>query len=434
MEAARLPAPAPAPTKARSRRRGGGILRPFAFLAGPAAVLGLLFLGPMAVMLVISLQYGILSGSSGFTFTNYTDVFGDPLYREVFWTTVQIATLAMVIQLAIAIPIAYVLAFKAGKWELPLLLFLVLADELNPMVRIYAWRMLLGREGLINEGLQRIGLIDQPIDALLFSKFAVIVVLSTSYLTYTVIPIYGAMKAIDKNLFEAALDLGAGWWTRTRRVLLPLIAPGIFVALLLVYIPLFTDFASPTLVGGTSGYMLGQVVNDLVLETRRPERRCRAEPADAVGLGDLRRRRLPPGEDPPAGIVMAAEGDYDVAIVGGGHNGLVAAYYLASAGLRTVVCERRDIVGGCCVTEEFAPGYHASTGAYVLSMLREPVWRDLKLVERGIEVDPAGPSLNLFEDGTSLQVRRRPRRDPGRVRALLRGRRQGPARLRGRAG
>ena len=66
----------------------------------------------------------------------------------------------MLIQLAIAVPIAYVLAYKAGRWELPLLLFLVLADELNPMVRIYAWRMLLGREGLINEGLQRIGLID----------------------------------------------------------------------------------------------------------------------------------------------------------------------------------------------------------------------------------------------------------------------------------
>ncbi len=236
-------------------------------MSGPAAVLALLFLGPMIVMLVISLQYGILSGLSGFTFSNYSDALTDPLYREVAWTTVQIATIAMVVQLAIAIPIAYVLAFKAGKWELPLLLFLVLADELNPMVRIYAWRMLLGREGLINEALQRIGLINQPIDALLFSKFAVIVVLSTSYLTYTVIPIYGAMKAVDRNLFEAALDLGAGWWTTARRVLLPLIAPGVFVALLLVYIPLFTDFASPTLVGGTSGYMLGQVVNDLVLES-----------------------------------------------------------------------------------------------------------------------------------------------------------------------
>jgi phytoene dehydrogenase-like protein len=95
---------------------------------------------------------------------------------------------------------------------------------------------------------------------------------------------------------------------------------------------------------------------------------------------------------------------YDCAIVGGGHNGLVAAHYLASAGLRTIVLERREIVGGCCVTEEFAPGFRASTGAYVLSMLREPVWNDLRLVERGVHVDPAGPSLNLFADGSSLQL------------------------------
>ena len=95
---------------------------------------------------------------------------------------------------------------------------------------------------------------------------------------------------------------------------------------------------------------------------------------------------------------------YDVAIVGGGHNGLVAAYYLARAGQRVVVCERRDIVGGCCVTEEFAPGFRASTGAYVLSMLREPIWRDMRLAERGVVVDPAGPSLHLFADGTRLEL------------------------------
>jgi phytoene dehydrogenase-like protein len=96
--------------------------------------------------------------------------------------------------------------------------------------------------------------------------------------------------------------------------------------------------------------------------------------------------------------------EWDAVIVGGGHNGLVAAFYLARAGLRTVVCERREIVGGCAVTEEFAPGFFASTGAYVLSMLREQVWSDLRLVERGVTVDPAGPSLNLFADGSSLQV------------------------------
>lgn len=95
---------------------------------------------------------------------------------------------------------------------------------------------------------------------------------------------------------------------------------------------------------------------------------------------------------------------YDAIVVGGGHNGLVAGFYLARAGLRTVILERRDIVGGACVTEEFAPGYRASTGAYVLSMLRESIWRDMRLVQRGIQVDAAGPTLNAFPDGAHYSL------------------------------
>ena len=86
---------------------------------------------------------------------------------------------------------------------------------------------------------------------------------------------------------------------------------------------------------------------------------------------------------------------YDAIVVGAGHNGLVAGFYLARAGLRTLILERRDIVGGACVTEEFAPGFRASTGAYVLSMLRESVWRDMRLVQqrdpgrrRGSHIEP----------------------------------------------
>ena len=391
----------------------------------------------MLVMLVIALQYGVLSGDSGFTLTNFTDVLGDPLYRDVALTTFQIATIAMLIQLAIAIPLAYVLAYKAGRFELGAAALprprrraqpdgpdLRLADAARP-------------RGPDQRGPAcEIGLIDAPIDALLFSKFAVIVVLSTSYLTYTVIPIYAAMKAIDRNLFEAARDLGAGWLTTTRRVLLPLIAPGIFVALLLVYIPLFTDFASPALVGGTEGYMLGNVGQRPRARERRPERRRRDEHADARRLGDVRDRRLPPDEDQAAGVMSAAGSQtWDVAIVGGGHNGLVAAYYLASAGpARRSCCERREIVGGCCVTEEFAPGFRASTGAYVLSMLREPVWRDLRLVERGITVDPAArrstcsPTAPRSSSTTTWPRRRR------EFATLLGGRRPRAARVRGRAG
>ena len=94
----------------------------------------------------------------------------------------------------------------------------------------------------------------------------------------------------------------------------------------------------------------------------------------------------------------------DVAIVGGGHNGLVAAAYLARAGLRTVVCERRPIVGGACTTEEFAPGFRASPGAYVLSLLRPAIWRDFSLRRRGLEVLEAAPTLNVFRDGALLTL------------------------------
>jgi phytoene dehydrogenase-like protein len=102
---------------------------------------------------------------------------------------------------------------------------------------------------------------------------------------------------------------------------------------------------------------------------------------------------------------MSQAATHDTIVVGGGHNGLVTAFYLARAGRRPLVLERRPIVGGACVTEEFAPGYRASTGAYVLSMLRPEVWRDMDLARRGVAVDSAGPGPTTPQ--------RRPERSPG---------------------
>ena len=93
---------------------------------------------------------------------------------------------------------------------------------------------------------------------------------------------------------------------------------------------------------------------------------------------------------------------FDAIVIGAGHNGLAAAFYLAKSGLRPLVLERRDLVGGACVTEEFAPGYQASPAAHVLAMLRESIWTDMRLVERGIHVDASGPTLTVFPDGQHL--------------------------------
>jgi spermidine/putrescine transport system permease protein len=248
------------------RARAVKKLRPVAFLTWPIAVIILLFVGPLIILVITSFRYESLYGfQTGWTLDNFRTLFTDPIYRGVARDTLIIATTAMVCQLLVAFPLSYFIAFKAGRWELPLLLLLVLVDELNPIVRIYAWRMLLGREGLINDALQWLGIIDKPLDWLLFTKFSVILVLSTSWVNYCALPIYASMKAISPSLFEAATDLGAGWVTRWRRVLLPLAAPGLFVAVILVYIPLFTDFATPGLVGGTSSYMLGNSVADLMV-------------------------------------------------------------------------------------------------------------------------------------------------------------------------
>jgi ABC-type spermidine/putrescine transport system permease subunit I len=245
---------APAP------RRTGGAKGALGILSAPVILLVILFLAPMAIMASMSLLRFPPNTGSGTTFSHYTDVLTNSLNWKIACTTLWIGTTAMVIMLAIAIPLAYYMVFRAGKWELFLLLSLVLADELAPVVKIYAWQVILGRNGVVNWLLP-----GPPRTWLLFSSFAVILTLAATYITYTTIPIYAAMKAIDPSMFESAVDLGAGWWVQTRRILIPLAAPGIFIAMILVYIPMLTDFVTADIVGGTGSYMMGQRVRDLIL-------------------------------------------------------------------------------------------------------------------------------------------------------------------------
>jgi spermidine/putrescine transport system permease protein len=244
----------------RRPRRSGSARGALGILFAPVTLLLVLFLAPMVIMASMSLLKFPPNTASGTTFSHYTDVLTNPLNWKIAWTTLWMGTTAMVIMLAISIPLAYFMVSRAGRWELFLLLSLVLADELAPVVKVYAWQVILGRNGIVNWMIP-----GPPKTWLLFSPFAVIVTLSASYITYTTIPIYAAMKAIDASMFESAIDLGAGWWVQARRILIPLAAPGIFIALILVYIPMLTDFVTADIVGGTGSYMMGQRVRDLIL-------------------------------------------------------------------------------------------------------------------------------------------------------------------------
>ena len=140
---------AAAPPRVRGKR---GILRrslrPLAYLWCPTGLLILFFLVPMVIMLKISFHHeSLYDFRTGWTFDNYREIITDPIYRQVALDTFWIASAAMIIQLGIGLPLAYVMAFRAGRFELPLLLALVLADELNPIVRIYAWRAAAGPRG-----------------------------------------------------------------------------------------------------------------------------------------------------------------------------------------------------------------------------------------------------------------------------------------------
>lgn len=259
---------AAASAPAANTRSSRGHFRVMAYVFSPIVVLVVFFLVPMGVLGYMSLLKFGIAGVGGFTgLENYRSVLTDPTFWDILWTTFTIATVSMVLMLVVALPLASVLAFRVKRFELQLLLLLVLADQLNPLIRVYAWRILLGKNGIINSTLMFLGLIHEPIASLLFSKTAVIIVTAAEYLAIATIPIYAALKAVDASVLEAAHDLGAGTVTLYRKILIPLAAPGIFVALILVYIPLFTEFLTPALVGGTSGFMIGNYIEQQILKT-----------------------------------------------------------------------------------------------------------------------------------------------------------------------
>ena len=187
----------------------------------------------------------------------------NPAYAIVILKSLLISFAATVAVIAIAYPMAYFLAFRVTRHKMLWLIIITVPFWTSYLLRVFAWKIILGYGGLINSGLVTAGIIDEPLELLLYNPFAVIVVLAHSWLAFAVLPIYVSLDKIDRSLLEAATDLGDTKLQRFLRVTLPLSMPGVLSASLLVFIPTVGDYITPSLVGGSSGMMLGSAIQSL---------------------------------------------------------------------------------------------------------------------------------------------------------------------------
>src|SRR3954462_10994539 len=235
-------------------------------LGFPVAWLVAFFLIPIAIVALYSFDvYSLFPEKHGFTLAAWRAFIHSSVYLGLFWKSVKMALIVSVVVVLLAYPVAYYLALSGTKRKYVLLLILIAPFLTSYLLRVLAWKVILGSNGVLNSLLFWTGVRshDHPISQLLYSKFAVVLVLIYVWLPFVALPIFVSLETLDRRLLEAATDLGATRWQAFLRVTLPLSAPGVIAAFLCVFIPTVGEFVTPSLVGGTSGYMYGNQISDL---------------------------------------------------------------------------------------------------------------------------------------------------------------------------
>ena len=224
------------------------------------ATLGMLvfFVAPLATFFVYSfLTAGLFEVSGPVTLDSYREAVTSDVNGVLARNSFVVGILAATITLVISLPIAYWLRYAAGRLQLPILFLITATLFASYLVRIYAWRSILGENGALNRGLQLLGIIDEPLGFLLYNRFAVTVALVHIFLPYVVLVLFAGFGPLQPSLLESAQDLGAGVVIRWRRVILPLVAAPAATAFLLVFILSASDYVTPQFLGGKTGGLLG---------------------------------------------------------------------------------------------------------------------------------------------------------------------------------
>lgn len=244
-----------------------------AVIALPLVWLTLFFLLPFVLVLKISLSeaaisvppYGALveyvdqTLNIALNLGNYLFLASDSLYVAAYWGSLKTAFIATLVCLLIGYPMAYAMARTSARWQMILLLLVMLPSWTSFLIRIYAWMGILGNSGLLNNLLLGLGLIDDPL-RMMNTQFAVIIGIVYAYLPFMVLPLYAHLTRLDNALLEAASDLGSRKLNTFIKVTLPLSMGGIIAGSMLVFIPAVGEFVIPELLGGPDTLMIGKVL------------------------------------------------------------------------------------------------------------------------------------------------------------------------------
>lgn len=230
----------------------------------PTVWLLFFFVVPLILMAVYSLRPDMRGGLFKFgwspTLDHYRTIFESQDYVRLLGVSVQVALVVALAGTVLAYPIAYFLAFRVQRRAPIFLTLLILPFWTSYLLRIIAWKIILGSNGLINSLLLHTGLIHEPISLLLYSREAVVITLVYVWLPFIALPIYAALQRIDRSLLEAAAINGAPPWLAFLRVTLPLSLPGVIASFLMVFIPTVGEYVTPLLVGGSGGSLYGNII------------------------------------------------------------------------------------------------------------------------------------------------------------------------------
>ena len=238
---------------------------PLLLLAAPLAVLAALLLAPLALMVAFSFRP---DGRAPFlapfepTLVHYADLFERGVYWGILGVSVGLAAVVALLAVLAAYPLAWFLRFHAGPRAFLWLLLLLVPFWTSYLLRVMAWKLMLGSSGLFNNMLLGAGLIGEPIEALLYTRTAVAVTLVYVWIPFAALPILAALQRVEDAHLEAAADLGARPIASFVRVTLPLSLPGVVGAFFLVFIPTIGEYVTPILVGGSRGSLYGNVIAD----------------------------------------------------------------------------------------------------------------------------------------------------------------------------